>query len=87
MRLDEGWQVADTSPGRCASPADLEGAALDWLPARVPGTAAGAVGAGGRDFDAHDWWFRCRFAAAGPDGSTRSGPRPRPSCASTGSPP
>ncbi len=61
MDLDEGWEVACTSPGRCASPADLTGAALAWSPARVPGTAAGAVGADGRDFDAQDWWFRCRF--------------------------
>ncbi len=63
MDLDEGWQVACTSPGRCAGPADLDGAGLDWTPAPVPGTAAGAVGADGRDFDAQDWWFRARFAA------------------------
>jgi beta-mannosidase len=35
---------------------------LQWTPARVPGTAAAAVGADGRDFDADDWWFRSRFA-------------------------
>jgi beta-mannosidase len=63
MNLDEGWEVACTPPGCCASPADLAGAALDWVPARVPGTAAAAVGADGRDFDAQDWWFRCRFRA------------------------
>ena len=35
---------------------------------RVPGTAAGAVGADpGRDFDASDWWFRCAFGC-GPAG-------------------
>ena len=66
MNLDEGWQVAWTSPGRCASPADLDGAGLDWTPAQVPGTAAGAVGSDGRDFDAQDWWFRARFAARDP---------------------
>jgi beta-mannosidase len=76
MDLDEGWEVACTSPGRCASPADLEGAALDWVPARVPGTAAAAVGTGGRDFDAQDWWFRCRFAAGGGDGAGRPGAAP-----------
>ena len=69
MDLDEGWEVACTSPGRFASPADLENAALDWVPARVPGTAAAAVGTGGRDFDAQDWWFRCRFAAGGAEGA------------------
>jgi beta-mannosidase len=66
MDLSEGWQVACTSPGRCASPADLHGDGLEWTPARVPGTAAGAVGADGRDFDAQDWWFRCRFGAVDP---------------------
>jgi len=40
----------------------------DWLPAIVPGTAAAALRAAGRwavpddrDFDAEEWWFRCRF--------------------------
>ncbi len=68
MDLDDGWEVASTPPGRCTTPVDLEGAALDWIPARVPGTAAAAVGTDGRDFDAQDWWFRCRFAA---DGASR----------------
>ncbi|HEX3689695.1 MAG TPA: hypothetical protein VHV28_08360 [Solirubrobacteraceae bacterium] len=63
MQLDQGWQVACTSPGRCAVPDDLHDAGLEWTPATVPGTAAGAVGADGRDFDAQDWWFRCLFAA------------------------
>jgi beta-mannosidase len=66
MDLNEGWQVACTSPGRCAGPADLDGAGLDWRPARVPGTAAGAVDADGRDFDAQDWWFHARFEAGDP---------------------
>jgi beta-mannosidase len=63
MDLTDGWEVAATAPGRCASPAELQGVALDWVAATVPGTAAGAVGPDGRDFDAEDWWFRCRFAA------------------------
>ncbi len=52
--------------------------AMDWIPAAVPGTAAGALRAAGRwrpgetlDLDAGDWWFRTRFpaepAAAGED--------------------
>ena len=73
MELSKGWEVACTSPGRCATAADLEGAALAWVPARVPGTAAAAAGADGRDFDAQDWWFRCRFAADTAAGSTRPG--------------
>jgi beta-mannosidase len=63
MDLTDGWEAAATAPGRCATPAELGGAGLEWIPATVPGTAAGAVGADGRDFDAEDWWFRCRFAA------------------------
>jgi len=66
MELDEGWEVACTSPGACAGPGDLDGLGLEWTPAQVPGTAAGAVGADGRDFDAQDWWFRCRFDAGDP---------------------
>jgi beta-mannosidase len=61
MELTEGWEVAGTCPGRVADIADL--ADLSWHAARVPGTAAAAVGADGRDFDAQDWWFRCRFGA------------------------
>jgi beta-mannosidase len=59
MNLVDGWEVASSPPGKYAGPADLAG--LDWQPARVPGTAAAAVGADGRDFDAEDWWFRCHF--------------------------
>ena len=58
MDLSEGWEVASSPPGECASPADA--AALAWRSARVPGTAAAAVGADGRDFDTEDWWFRVR---------------------------
>ena len=60
MELVDGWEVAATPPGACRGPGDLEG--LGWRAARVPGTAAAAVGAEGRDFDAEDWWFRTRFA-------------------------
>jgi beta-mannosidase len=35
----------------------------------VPGTAAAAVGADGRDFDADDWWFRTSFAQPTPGGA------------------
>jgi beta-mannosidase len=60
MELTGGWEVAPTPPGRFAAPGELQG--VEWRAARVPGTAAAAVGADGRDFDAEDWWFRCRFA-------------------------
>ncbi|HET9103102.1 MAG TPA: hypothetical protein VFN55_07070 [Solirubrobacteraceae bacterium] len=63
LALDTGWELAASEPGRWADPAQAarEG---HWRPARVPGTAAGAVGADdARDFDAEDWWFRVRFPA------------------------
>lgn len=63
-RLDAGWELAATEPDACLDARAIDG--LAWRPARVPGTAAGAGGSG--DLDAHDWWFRTRFAAdpAGP---------------------
>ena len=62
MRLSDGWQVAAAPAGSLATAAELADAALTWLATEVPGTAAAAVGAGDRDFDADDWWFRCSFA-------------------------
>ncbi len=62
MELTDGWEVAATASGSCSGPDELDG--LIWSPARVPGTAAAAVGADGRDFDAEDWWFRHRFSTA-----------------------
>ncbi|HZU61440.1 MAG TPA: hypothetical protein VE983_10765, partial [Solirubrobacteraceae bacterium] len=59
--LVDSWEVAGSPPGQCGGPAETGG--LDWRPARVPGTAAGAIGPDGRDFDAEDWWFRTRFSA------------------------
>jgi beta-mannosidase len=63
-----GWQAASCAPGELTGPAGLE--ALEWLPARVPGTAAGALCDAGRwqpgepiDLDAEDWWFRAGFEA------------------------
>ncbi len=66
------WSCCATSPGAAAAPDGLEALAPQWLPASVPGTAAAAVSAasGWRqaaliDFDASDWWFRCRLPAGG----------------------
>jgi beta-mannosidase len=70
LRIDEhdrqpvgGWSAAACPPDVHPAPAGLDG--LDWLPARVPGTAAGALRDAGRwalgdprDLDAEDWWFR-----------------------------
>ncbi len=67
--LDQDWQAACAPAGQFEHPGQI--AALEWLPAIVPGTAASALRAAGRwqpgevrDFDGEDWWFRTRFAAA-----------------------
>ncbi|HWG07945.1 MAG TPA: hypothetical protein VN672_02950 [Solirubrobacteraceae bacterium] len=74
VALEEDWELAACPPDAHADPSKLE--QLDWMPARVPGTVAGALrDAGrwrpgdGRDLDAEDWWFRTRFRSspAGPD--------------------
>jgi beta-mannosidase len=64
-----GWEVARCAPDACEDP--RAAAALDWLPATVPGTAAAALREAGAwrpgddlDFDAEDWWFRTRLDAA-----------------------
>ncbi|MBS1878081.1 MAG: glycoside hydrolase family 2 protein [Actinobacteria bacterium] len=69
--LGEGWEAASCAPDACATPAEAAAAGLEWLPATVPGTAAGALRDAGRwrpgeerDLDAEDWWFRTRFEAA-----------------------
>ena len=65
--LSEGWELTRTAPRGPTEPPGLDGAA--WIPAEVPGTVAGALGAGDDlDVDAEDWWYRLRFGAepAGP---------------------
>ena len=64
--IGSGWEIT-AAPG--GTPRETI-ASLDWLPAQVPGTAAGALRGAGcwnlsqtRDFDAGDWWWRVRFRA------------------------
>ncbi len=68
--LGDGWEAAACPPDTHADATVLDG--LAWLPARVPGTAAGALRDAGRwhpgdpcdlDLDAEDWWWRTSFAA------------------------
>jgi beta-mannosidase len=61
MLLDTGWEAA-----RGAEPSE-------WVPARVPGTAAAAFGPDAADFDAEDWWFRTRFGAEPGEATLRFG--------------
>ncbi len=65
-RVEGGWQCAALTPGQVDHPSRLEGTVARWFDAAVPGTAASALAAAkawseeeSRDFDAHDWWFRC----------------------------
>jgi beta-mannosidase len=64
--LKAAWELAAAAPNEFTDPSRLE--QLEWMPARVPGTASAALRAAGmwragdpRDFDSEDWWFRTRF--------------------------
>ncbi len=66
--LSAGWEAACAPADRDCAVEDLDG--LSWIPARVPGTAAGALGDAGEwrpgephDFDQEEWWFRTSFDA------------------------
>ncbi len=66
--LTAHWECAPAVPGSTAAPP-----APSWRPAIVPGTVASALRAAGewdlssrRDFDAEDWWYRCRFSGPAP---------------------
>jgi beta-mannosidase len=65
--LTHGWEAAATPAEAAVESPEL----ATWLPARIPGTAAGTLLQAGawrageaRDFDAEDWWFRTSFDAA-----------------------
>jgi beta-mannosidase len=61
--LAASWSLASTAPGALREPAQLDGAGLQWLEARVPGTVAEATGGGA--LDDFDWWYRGTFAHEG----------------------
>ena len=65
VAIREGWELAPAPAGALGEPRELAAANLRWIPARVPGTVAGALAAGGiamdaRQLDAVDWWWRVR---------------------------
>jgi beta-mannosidase len=72
--LTEGWTITSTEPGACATPAGLS-EALVWSPAVVPGTVALSVGPDDPDrhddYDASDWWYRCRVPTPAGQGRVR----------------
>lgn len=71
------WEVASVAAGAADDPEKLAALAPTWTAAHVPGTAASALRAAkkwdldtSRNFDADDWWFRCRFTATAPEAGT-----------------
>ena len=68
--IEGQWQFAAAPAGVAASPGDLDHLRLEWMPCDGARPAAAALRASGRwdlahprDFDAEDWWYRCRFSA------------------------
>ncbi len=68
--LDGVWELTALPAGRATDPSALDRSGAEWMPCDGPMTAAAALRARGlwdddrpRDFDADDWWYRCRFAA------------------------
>ena len=65
------WEAAALPPAPAATPADLDRLQPEWMACDGPMPAAAVLRASGRwhadrarDFDAEDWWYRCRFSAA-----------------------
>ena len=72
------WGLAAVVPGSAQMPRDLAGLAPDWIPCSGPMPVAAALRAAGRwdlehprDFDAEEWWYRCRFTALATDAKAR----------------
>lgn len=71
------WECRWNAPDASVDVRDAAQEELSWLPALVPGTAAGTLRALGQWkwgdddqglLDGSEWWYRCRFDA--PDGAT-----------------
>ena len=60
VALEHGWEVAITPAGQLADPSHLD--RVRWLPAKVPGTIASALGED-RDCDGEDVWWRAPVGA------------------------
>jgi len=72
------WEMAAVEPGGATRPDALEALDVEWIPCRGSVPVAAALRAAGRwdgaeprDFDQHDWWYRCRFTAPAGDGPVR----------------
>ena len=76
--LTDGWEVASVASGAADDPTKLDALRPEWIPASVPGTVASALRRAKkwdldvpRNFDADDWWFRCRFASTTGEGAAK----------------
>jgi len=72
------WELAATTPGLAAEPSDLDRLAPKWITCSGPMPVAAALREAGqwdidqsRDFDAEDWWYRCRFPFVPPTETVR----------------
>ncbi len=77
--VSTGWKCASFPPGQVDGPRALDDAKGPWFDAIVPGTAASSLAAASawteddsRDFDAEDWWFRCRVPTPPSPGGART---------------
>src|SRR5579872_928232 len=68
------WQLGATTAGRAVDPTALAALDVDWCAATGPTTVAAALRDARRwsledrvDFDASDWWWRCRFPVSDTD--------------------
>jgi beta-mannosidase len=73
--IDGIWALASLPARQANEPRHLERLSVDWIPCPKPLPVAAALRAAGRwdleesrDFDADDWWYRCRFHVDAPNG-------------------
>lgn len=71
--IDGAWELTAVAPGNATTPGELDALSPQWTTCQGPMPVAAALRAAGqwsleqsRDFDADDWWYRCRFSSATP---------------------
>ena len=76
--LGGSWEIARVAPGGASDPDALDSLNVEWIPCPGPVSVAAALRAAGRwdgaeprDFDADDWWYRCRFTVPAGDEPVR----------------
>ncbi len=76
--LRGSWELARIEHDRESGPEILGTRGVEWIPCDAPVPVAAALRAAGRwddgqsfNFDADDWWYRCRFHAPATQGPLR----------------